>query len=451
MNWAVNHGGGEYGSEDSSDSDLEEEEREAGISESQATKSWAEAMEDGEFDSDLEDGPINYSRSAMAGKRQTAKVGGFAGAAFMREGDAGDEDTEDDDGDDAAERKAFGQQQEHGAPGTKKLKESARQRAARRVKAKKKKAKADAAGAKSAQEEDERVARKLAGFAAKVGDQAAYQAPDGKTMYRSPLFPDLKIYSLEQLRFHMTSKKYKKAERQARMAKLTDKQREKLKETKAAKRQRKQARKLQRAEDAAATGQDSSTGYSADISNAGTPAGTPTAADDGADDGDAEGAQPKRKRKQTNGGAAATTVTAASDEQIAAKKAKFAAKKARRLARKTQGDAGSGTESSQGAVVAAAPADGVNPALAQVLDARAAVLRAGRRFTRQQQQKKKAQPQSPISAELAKQESPDRTTEAYKNNDKKSKGGKGGNGKRKVSAGKKPAAENQGVSPSNMR
>eukprot|EP01047_Picozoa_sp_COSAG01_P067398 COSAG01_NODE_9512_length_2423_cov_12.197074_1_plen_227_part_10 len=203
-----------------------------------APLSWAEAITAME-QADSEDEHEMYADVALRGPTQTAAIGGFRGRSFARESDGdggassegedGDED-EDEDGDEATRaRVAAG---EALTESQRRAKRGAAQREARRRKARQrgaaKKAVAEGAQGQSGQDggqpeeepEDEEAAakkrRKYEGFAKKEAARAAYTAPNGKTMYRSPLFPDMQIFSVEQLRHHMTSKRYKKAARQAR-------------------------------------------------------------------------------------------------------------------------------------------------------------------------------------------------------------------------------------------
>lgn len=70
QNWAVAFGGGEYGSEDSSDSELEEEDKEALPSQA-LSLSWAEAVAQSEqISSDDEVNVNEYANMALRGPIQ---------------------------------------------------------------------------------------------------------------------------------------------------------------------------------------------------------------------------------------------------------------------------------------------------------------------------------------------------------------------------------------------
>ena len=72
QNWAVAYGGGEYGSEDSSDSELDEEDKAVSSLPTQAMSlSWAEAIkQSGQISSDDEDGINEYANMALRGPLQ---------------------------------------------------------------------------------------------------------------------------------------------------------------------------------------------------------------------------------------------------------------------------------------------------------------------------------------------------------------------------------------------
>lgn len=147
----------------------------------------------------------------------------------------------------------------------------------------------------------------------------------GRKMYRSPLFPDLKIFSAEQLRHHMLTKKYKRAERQQKESGLSAEQLKALREKKAERRARKEARKAAGVEPTSESTEGpkkQATSESKEGQEKKT-SGTATAAS-------TEG----HSSKKNSGKTAPSKSRDLSEEQIAAAKAKFAAKKARRLARK---------------------------------------------------------------------------------------------------------------------
>lgn len=322
MNWAVNHGGGEYGSEDSSDSDMEEEEARDGAKDSQAALTWAEAIEQAGEGGLASDADEEYSRMAMAGPTQTAAIGGYAGREFARPKasivPSSEESSEDDEGKHEnvdgvggeGEGEGVGEEDEEeelGLPkreltGTRKMKQGQRQKERRRARAKKDLLHVGAEMEKEAMEAEERRQRKLRGFIVKEASKCEYTAPDGKVMYRSPLFPDMKIYSAEQLRHHMSSKKYKKAELKQKDENRTDAQREALKLRKRERRARRQAKANADAEEMGAEK-------------------LPATENNG---------HTKQKKEGKSGGKKHDLT----DEQIVAAKAKFAAKKARRAERR---------------------------------------------------------------------------------------------------------------------
>ena len=70
QNWAVAYGGGEYGSEDSSDSELDEEDK-GSLPTQTLSLSWAEAVaQSGQISSDDEDGINEYANMALRGPLQ---------------------------------------------------------------------------------------------------------------------------------------------------------------------------------------------------------------------------------------------------------------------------------------------------------------------------------------------------------------------------------------------
>ena len=90
QNWAVSYGGGEYGSEDSSDSDLDEEEAEDEnvLSTAASSLSWAESVKvTEEISSDEEDGINLYANVALRGPMQVgpafSRLAGRAPAAAL--------------------------------------------------------------------------------------------------------------------------------------------------------------------------------------------------------------------------------------------------------------------------------------------------------------------------------------------------------------------------------
>ena len=69
QNWSVNYGGGEYGSEDSSDSELEEEDK-TSLPSQALSLSWAEAVAQAEASSEDEDVVNEYANAALRGPMQ---------------------------------------------------------------------------------------------------------------------------------------------------------------------------------------------------------------------------------------------------------------------------------------------------------------------------------------------------------------------------------------------
>jgi hypothetical protein len=136
QNWAVSYGGGEYGSEDSSDSELEEAEKDA-LPPQATSLSWAESVAQSEqISSDDEDGVNDYANMALRGPIQTAAIGGFRGKSFERKPIVPSSEEESDggissDGDGEAARFAA----KHHSNESKKEKLGRRQREARRLKA----------------------------------------------------------------------------------------------------------------------------------------------------------------------------------------------------------------------------------------------------------------------------------------------------------------------------
>jgi hypothetical protein len=71
QNWAVAYGGGEYGSEDSSDSELDEEDAASVVPTQAMSLSWAETVAQSEqISSDDEDGVNEYANMALRGPMQ---------------------------------------------------------------------------------------------------------------------------------------------------------------------------------------------------------------------------------------------------------------------------------------------------------------------------------------------------------------------------------------------
>ena len=322
QHWAVAHGGGEYGSEDSSDSDLEAEEAAAGQEDAHRALTWAESIAAAGAGSDSDDAVNEYATHALRGPRQTAAIGGFRGSEFTRSRQPivpEDEDESDGSEDEGVAFESREQREE-----SRKEKAGRQQREARRLKARRKaraQAQAEAGGSDDgAEEAEEAEERKEAKRLAKLerfkehAEKYAYTPTEGphagRVMYRSPLFPDLQIFSAEQLRHHMLTKKYKKAERKAARGTLSAEQLAQRKAKQQARRGRKAAR---RAKSAKATRQGED--------------GDEEEEEAGASGAATDGAAPRRQKRQPE----------LTEEQIAAKKARFAAKKARRRARAQQG------------------------------------------------------------------------------------------------------------------
>ena len=215
LNWAIERGGGEYGSEDSDDSDLSEDERlDPGVADEEGQLTWAQAVATAEWNSDGEDITDPDANLALRGPLQTAKIGGFRGREFERR-------TEQD------EQSVYQGDSEQMTSSQRAKARGEKQRAARKRKAQRHRLGVTTTGPNSdalssdvepataqidggadsattlikneAAAQDAKRKRKLEGFAAKEAAKLAYTAPDGRTMYRSPLFADMKIYSVEQV------------------------------------------------------------------------------------------------------------------------------------------------------------------------------------------------------------------------------------------------------------